>query len=135
MANCVHGFPSDQCLICQTLGHNAGEGDGKGPSRSRRRGTKTATVPSTDVALALSGPTGRLPQTTGDRGSAAERTGGAHRLFFAVVAVLVIGGLFLWAFTGIVSLAFHIAEYVALAVAAGWVGYKAGYARGRRHPR
>lgn len=54
------------------------------------------------------------------------------RAFGLVLAVIVVGGLLLWAFTGIVSLAFHIAEYVAVAIVAGWLGYKAGHARGRR---
>jgi hypothetical protein len=31
-----------------------------------------------------------------------------------------------------VSLAFHVAEFAFLALAAGWVGYKIGHARGRR---
>jgi Na+/glutamate symporter len=52
-----------------------------------------------------------------------------------VLGALVVGGLLVWVFAGFVSFAFHVAEYVALAAAAGWVGYKLGYARGRRHHR
>ncbi len=52
-------------------------------------------------------------------------------LAMAVVA----GAVLVWAFGGLFSLAFHIAEYVALALAAGWAGYKVGYARGEHRRR
>jgi len=49
-----------------------------------------------------------------------------------VVAGIVVAGLVIWAFWGVVSLAFHVAEYALIALVAGWVGYKIGHARGRR---
>ena len=45
---------------------------------------------------------------------------------------IVVGGVLLWAFSGVVSLAFHIAEFVAVGGIAGWLGYKLGHSRGRR---
>jgi hypothetical protein len=38
----------------------------------------------------------------------------------------------IWVFAGVFLFALHIAEYVALALVAGWVGYRIGHARGRR---
>jgi hypothetical protein len=49
-----------------------------------------------------------------------------------VLGIIVVGGVLLWAFAGVVSLAFHIGEYVAVGAIAGWLGYKLGHARGRR---
>lgn len=51
---------------------------------------------------------------------------------WAILVVIVVGGLLVWAFAGLLSVAFHIVEYVAVALVAGWVGYKLGHARGRR---
>jgi hypothetical protein len=52
--------------------------------------------------------------------------------FWAILVAIVVGGLLIWAFAGVLSVAFRIAEYVAVALVAGWVGYKLGHARGRR---
>ncbi len=49
-----------------------------------------------------------------------------------VLGIIVVGGVLLWAFAGVVSLAFHIGEFVAVGAIAGWLGYKLGHARGRR---
>jgi hypothetical protein len=51
---------------------------------------------------------------------------------WAVLGVIVVGGVLLWAFAGVVSLAFHIGEFVVVAGVAGWLGYKLGNIRGRR---
>jgi hypothetical protein len=51
---------------------------------------------------------------------------------WAVLGVIVVGGVLLWAFAGVVSLAFHIGEFVVVAGVAGWLGYKLGHIRGRR---
>jgi len=52
-----------------------------------------------------------------------------------IVGAVVVGGLLVWAFAGIFDLAFHIFEYVAIALVAGWVGYKLGHAAGRHEGR
>jgi hypothetical protein len=120
-------------MICRTLGAApapAPEG------RGRRRTATTAPAPlaaHTGAALPVSGAleaaAGQLARRDGPRG---ERGDGGHRSLLGVLAVIVVGGLCLWAFTGLFSLAFHVGEFVAVAIAAGWVGYKLGHFRGRR---
>jgi hypothetical protein len=53
-------------------------------------------------------------------------------LFWGTLALVVLAGLFVVLFGSVVDFAFHVLEYVALALAAGWVGYKVGHARGRK---
>lgn len=61
------------------------------------------------------------------------RQGGARgRGLLALIGLIAVGGLCLWAFTGIFSLAFHVGEFVAVALVAGWAGYRVGHFRGRR---
>jgi hypothetical protein len=55
------------------------------------------------------------------------------KALFAIVGVVVVAGLAVWLFAGIFDLAFHLFEYAAIAVIAGWIGYKVGHMRGRRH--
>ena len=62
----------------------------------------------------------------------ARRFVGLH-LAGVVVAVIVIG-LVAWAVAGIVFALLHVLELAAVALAAGWVGYRVGHYRGR-HPR
>jgi hypothetical protein len=77
-----------------------------------------------------------LPDTRAQQADLAE--GGDNRgrrgmsPIWPVLGIIVVGGVLLWAFAGVVSLAFHIAEYVAVGAIAGWLGYKLGHARGRR---
>ena len=63
------------------------------------------------------------------------RRGGGKVSVLTGLAVVVVGGLLVWAFAGLFVLAFHIFEYAALALVAGWLGYKLGHARGRRERR
>jgi len=63
---------------------------------------------------------------------AKNRRAGKRRLFWPVVAAIVVGAAAVWVFAGIFLFALHIAEYVALALVAGWAGYRIGRARGRR---
>lgn len=58
---------------------------------------------------------------------------GGRRTFWAVAGAFLVGAALVWAFGGLFTMAFHIAEYVVLAAVAGWSGYKLGYAQGRRH--
>lgn len=54
---------------------------------------------------------------------------------YAIVGTVVVGGLALWLFAGIFSHVFHLFEYAAVALVAGWVGYKLGRFRGRHSTR
>jgi hypothetical protein len=124
VANCVHGFPQSECLICQTLGSSS--------TKSTATKTKVASPPEALGAL----PNGRAsrPLAAREAGPAIAngRGGRGTSPFLAILVAIIVGGLLVWAFAGVVSVAFHIAEFVALALVAGWVGYKLGHARGRR---
>jgi hypothetical protein len=127
--NCPHGFAQSECLICATLGTTPGAA----------KATKTKVAPPPEVATALASssfsssrssqlPATREPAAGGD----SERGRRGPGFFWALLAAIVVGALVIWAFWGVVSLAFHVAEFVLLALVAGWVGYKVGHARGRR---
>jgi len=49
-----------------------------------------------------------------------------------VIGAVVVVGLLAWAAVGLVLSALHILELLALAAAAGWLGYRIGVYRGRR---
>ncbi len=128
MANCAHGFPQSECLICRTLGVTS----------SPPVGTKTKTrdpAPA-EISGMLSTRPAALPDSRAQQGDLAQgREGRSRRAMspiWPVLGIIVVGGVLLWAFAGVVSLAFHIAEYVAIGAIAGWLGYKIGHARGRR---
>lgn len=124
VADCVHGFPQSECLICQTLGSSS--------TKSTATKTKVASPPEPLGAL----PNGRtapaLATRERDPATTDGRRGRSSSPFLAILVAIIVGGLLVWAFAGVVSVAFHIAEFVALALVAGWVGYKIGHARGRR---
>jgi hypothetical protein len=128
VANCVHGFAQSECLICRTLGVSA----------SPPVGTKTKTrdAGSAEISAMLSTRPAALPDTRGQQGDLAEGRDnrGRRRMspIWPVLGIIVVGGVLLWAFAGVVSLAFHIADYVAVGAIAGWLGYKLGHFRGRR---
>jgi hypothetical protein len=122
VANCVHGFPQSECLICQTLGSSS--------SKSTATKTKVASPPEPLGALPNNGRT--APTLARREEPVSQRGGHGMGTLWAILVAIVVGGLLVWAFAGVVSVAFHIAEYVALALVAGWVGYKLGHARGRR---
>ena len=121
MANCPHGFPEDQCLICQALG------------MSRGQSGKAAKTKAPPQGLLLREPQAALPATK-TRALARPRRSGTASILTGL-GIIVVGGLLVWAFAGLFVLAFHIFEYAALAVVAGWAGYKLGHARGRRERR
>jgi hypothetical protein len=60
------------------------------------------------------------------------RPAGKRRLFWPVVGAIAVVAVAIWVFAGVFLFALHIAEYVALALVAGWVGYRIGHALGRR---
>jgi hypothetical protein len=123
VANCAHGFPEGECLICRTLGTSPGAG--------KTTRTKVAAPPELGTLLAPS----RAAPMVATREQAPEaprRRAGKARLFWPVVGAVVVGTVAVWVFAGIFLFALHIAEYVALALVAGWAGYRIGRARGRR---
>ena len=127
--NCAHGFPEGECLICRTLG--------TAPEKGKATKTKTA-VPAelgTLLAPTRAGPMlatrEQSPEPVAQRDSGRRRAG-KRRLFWPVVAAIVVGAVAIWVFAGVFLFALHIAEYVALALVAGWAGYRIGRARGRR---
>jgi len=129
MANCVHGLPESECLICTTL---AGSSSQAKPAKQ----TKVASPvePLSGLGTSPSRPLATLGSGASSASAPGPQSGRPHgkHLFLTVVGVIVVAGVALWAFGGVFDLAFHIAEYVVLAIAAGWVGYKLGHARGRR---
>jgi hypothetical protein len=122
VANCVHGFPQSQCLICQTLGTSSPAKPGKATKVAEPRGNLLI-----DDDLGRSLPANRALSAA----SPSPRRSGKTTLL-AGVGVIVVGGLLILAFGGIFELAFHIFEFAALALVAGWAGYKLGHYRGRR---
>ena len=128
MANCAHGFPQSECLICRTLGVTSSPAGGTK--------TKTRDAGSAEISGMLSTRPGALPETRPHQadlpeGRASRRRGGMSPIW-PVLGVIVVGGVLLWAFAGVLSLVFHIGEFVAVGAIAGWLGYKLGHARGRR---
>jgi hypothetical protein len=131
VANCVHGFPQSECLICRTLGVTSSPAGGTK--------TKTRDAGSAEISGMLATRPGALPGTRSQQADLPESRPDRGRPgmspIWPVLGVIVVGGVLLWAFAGVVSLAFHIAEYVAVGAIAGWLGYKLGHARGRRSTR
>ncbi|MGC8626887.1 MAG: hypothetical protein ACP5VR_04890 [Acidimicrobiales bacterium] len=133
MATCPHGFPQGECLICQTLGNGP-----VAPSTRAKLKERQAEKASSLKGVGTSGPATLAPRPTRDlptTGLSAERATMRHgwRAAWALIAALVIAGTVIWAFAGLFTLAFHVAEYVVLVALASWAGYKVGYASGRRH--
>ena len=126
---CPHGFDQSDCLICKTLG--------AAPAQSKAtqsKATKTRVATPLRTAELSSGSTATSLTTRGATNGAGEPERGRRGpgSFWMLVAAIVLAGLVIFAFWGVVSLAFHVAEYVLIALVAGWVGYKIGRARGRR---
>jgi hypothetical protein len=110
---CIHGFPQEQCLICQTL--QGGKDQGR-----RRSGPPAGASQPARVR-----PDAVLSEPPAPRRSLAWRAGGV----VLVIAVVVL--LASW----IAGLAFTILRTIELgatAVVAGWIGYRFGLYRGRR---
>ena len=131
MANCTHGFPQDQCLICQTLGTR----QANAPDARRAQTAEASNVlvqdqlPHPLPARAQGGAPLAQPGQPGTGKRPGRRS--AKATVVTGLAVIVVGGLLIWAFAGLFELAFHIFEFAALALVAGWVGYKIGHAVGR----
>jgi hypothetical protein len=121
--NCPHGFPEGECLICRTLG--------TGPEKGKATRTKVAAPPEIGALLAPPRP-GPMIASHDKSPGPVRRPAGKRRLFWPVVGAIAVVAVAIWVFAGVFLFALHIAEYVALALVAGWVGYRIGHARGRR---
>lgn len=123
-------------MICRTLGVGGAAAAPAGQTDRGRKGKRSAMMaepaPGAPPGLvaAVTGGAGRelAPASQRSRGDAPRR----GRSLLALLGIIAIGGLCLWAFTGLFSFAFHIGELVAVALLAGWAGYKLGHYRGRR---
>lgn len=132
MADCIHGFSQGQCLICSTLSGSSSQGASK---------TQVAERPAPASALgngAASPAAITKPATKPARRTKAVPAGedskpaskGNHHIV-TVVLVVVVGLLAFALVQGVLGLAIRVAEYVAVALLAGWVGYRVGHWRGR----
>ena len=126
MANCPHGFPQDECLICQTLGVRQPEPATKA-AQAKAKVPSTVLVRDDEVARPLPARRATQAEVPANR----QRASGKTSVMVGLV-LIVVGGLLVWAFGGLFRLAFHIFEYSALSIVAGWVGYRLGHWRGQR---
>ena len=132
MPNCVHGFAQNECLICRTLGTTSGAPKA---SSSSKGASKTKTAELSDIDQMLAERTASLPATRGGKAkTAAEAKRGmtAKQALWGGLFLVVVAGVVWVVFGSLFSLAFHLFEYAVVAVAAGWLGYRLGHARGRR---
>ena len=76
-----------------------------------------------------------LPQVAPTAGAPERR----HRCYTThaagVVAAIALIGVAAWVVAGVVFAVLHVLELIAVAAAAGWVGYRVGYFRGGRDHR
>ncbi|HTW07659.1 MAG TPA: hypothetical protein VME46_09120 [Acidimicrobiales bacterium] len=81
-------------------------------------------------ALPASRPQAGKPKNRGAaKGDGSKRSG--MKALAMIVGAIAVGGIAIWLFSGIFDLAFHIFEYAAIALVAGWIGYKVGHIQGR----
>jgi hypothetical protein len=110
---CIHGFSPDQCLICQTLQ--------SGKDQSRRRPAPAAGAPQP----ARVRPDAVLREPAAPHRSLALRAG------FVVLMIAVVVLLAGW-IAGLAFTILRLIELGAVALVAGWIGYRIGLFRGRR---
>jgi Flp pilus assembly protein TadB len=116
-------------LICKTLGAGPAQSQAAQSKATQSKASKTKATTSLSTAELSAGTLSTRASTNGARDRGHDRRGPGW--FWMLLAAIVVAGLVIWAFWGVVSLAFHVAEYVLIALVAGWVGYKIGHARGR----
>jgi uncharacterized membrane protein len=102
-------------LICKTLGSTT-------TTTAARPGRRSANTASSSVA-------DRPPVEVVSR----PRRSSGSRLGLWLLA-LVAAALAIWFIVGLVSTVLHVIALVAVAAAAGWLGYRVGHWQGRRHP-
>ncbi|MGI8753069.1 MAG: hypothetical protein ACR2MN_12295 [Acidimicrobiales bacterium] len=131
MAQCPHGFAPDDCLICATLRSSPAQRSGNGPAvavadrgdrEGGRRRSWTHHDPDRPAEAVTVVEPGRPPRRRAGRPLAAA-------LLVIVALIAVVAGF--WLVAGVVFALLRIIEVVAVAVAAGWIGYRVGHWRGR----
>jgi Flp pilus assembly protein TadB len=120
---CIHGFASESCLICQTLGTAATKT--KEPKLSRREARAQA-----DRAAANSVPALRAPVPVARQEPPATGSFGLRAL--GVIFLIVVAFLAFWWILHFVLGILHVLEIFAAAAIAGYLGYVIGVHRGRR---
>lgn len=130
MARCPHGFAPDDCLICATLASSPAQKSGNGPAvavEDRHRGEAGRRL-----AWTHHDPDRRAEAVTVvDPGHEPRRPRRplATALLIMVAVIAVVAAV--WVVAGVVYALLRIVEVVAVAVAAGWIGYRVGHWRGR----
>ncbi len=121
MSTCQHGLPSADCLICKTLA-------GQGAVRSAPVATEAPRhrFRHRNAAPPLDRPPVEVV-TRPQRGSLFSHPG----LLVALAVGAAIAG---WFVAGAVFALLRVLEIGVVALFSGWVGYRWGLARGRRHP-
>jgi Flp pilus assembly protein TadB len=115
---CIHGFAPGTCLICQTL-------EGGGGKRARRSATEAR--PGTPATVPGPAPAAVRPDAVvGPRRSSSLGLRVTGFLLLAIVALIVVSLV-----AGFVFAVLRILELVAVAVVAGWLGWKLGVHHGR----
>jgi hypothetical protein len=120
-------------LICKTLGATPSTSKPAQSQPAQSKATKTNVATSFSTAELSAGTSAASLATRAATNGAGDkdRDRRGPGLFWMLLAGIVVAGLVIWAFWGVVSLAFHVAEYVLIALVAGWIGYKIGHIRGR----
>ncbi len=127
---CGHGFPAADCLICETLGTGPARSTTAGPSRAATGGERTRTANRAQPRPDLDGgPTPVEIVRPAPSGEGRRRPIG-RQLVMLVVALIVLV-LVGWFLIGAVLAIARLIELIAVALVAGWVGYRLGHFRGR----
>lgn len=115
---CIHGYAPGQCLICQTL-----QGAG-GKDRPTKEKGRSPAGPATVAPL----PTRVRPDTV--VADAPPRGSFAGRAIVAFLIIAVVALVAVWAI-GVAYAVLRAIELLAVALVAGWIGYRVGLYRGR----
>jgi hypothetical protein len=126
-ANCPHGFPPADCLICRTLGtqptaqvegaRRPAAGTGGTAGRAPRPDRRGRGPDQPDAVYP--------PRTSGERARSLSSHAALVVVSVAVLAVLA------WFLAGAVFAFLRVLELLVVAGLAGWVGYRLGHYRGR----
>jgi Flp pilus assembly protein TadB len=129
---CIHGFDPGTCLICQTLQvspktatKQAAGPDQGGEGRRGRRAAKAAQSLERPAAPMPVRPDAVLPAKK-DGGS------GLGLRVMGILFLIILAAVAAWFVFGLVIHILHIVELIAVALGAGWLGWKLGVHHGRR---
>ncbi len=131
MAQCPHGFTPEDCLICATLASSRERHSGNGPAvavedRDRGDGGRRRSWSHHDPERGAEAVTVVEPGRDPSR-----RLGRPLATAVLVIVALIAVVAAVWVVVGVVFALLRLIEVVAVAVAAGWIGYRAGHWRGR----